>query len=352
MLHPHERKFFMIRSLYATVIFCGVSTAVVAQSGIPAYKSKPVTVQDSASYLTREGKIQIVGNDGWEDMMTKFDQLFLETHPGFKRQFLPVMKGSSVAIPALQSGTSAMAPMARAMWEDDRFSFNRLHGYDPLDIHIGYAAFGPRDGRKSPPGIYVNAKNPIAGLTIEQVRQIFTEGAKGGSITRWSQLGVKGAWAKRAIHIYGLDVGSGGTLAFRFQFLEDRTFVRTYEALPKAVDIGEAVADDPYGIALMGFFDASKLPAVRPLPVAATPGTPFLSPTYENVAAENVAFPAYLHVYIDRKPGKPLDLFVSEYMRMLLSEKGQAIIASQKDTDEGYVPLNPEKISYELQKLD
>ncbi len=102
----------------------------------------------------------------------------------------------------------------------------------------------------------------------------------------------------------------------------------------------------------MGFFDASKLPAVRPLPVAIAAGTPFLLPTYEHVASEHVDFPAYLHGYIDREPGKPVDPFVKEYIRMLHSEKGQAIIASQKDTDEGYVPLNPDKIGVELRKLD
>lgn len=331
--------------------FIGAGTFAQAQSSIPAYQPTPVTVPDSASYLTREGKVQIVGNDGWEEMMVKFDELFLKTHPGFKRQFHTVMKGSSVAIPALQTGVSALSPMARAMWEDDRFAFHRLRGYDPLDIHIGYAAFGPRTGKKSPPWIYINAKNPLAGLTVEQIRQIFTDGAPGGSITRWSQLGVKGAWANRTIHIYGLDQGSGGTLAFRAQFLEDRTFTRSYEALPKPADIGQAVADDPYGIALLGFFDATARPNVKPLPVAQE-GTAFVLPTYENVSAEKTPFPAYLHIYVDREPGKLMDPFVKEYVRMLLSEQGQAIIATQKDTDEGYVPLNPEKIAAELKKLD
>jgi phosphate transport system substrate-binding protein len=342
----------MLPKRFQAMLLCGFTSVAMAQHSIPAYTPTPVSVPNTASYLTPDGKVQIVGNDGWEDMMKQFDQLFLDTHPGFKRQFLLVMKGSSVAIPALQTGVSAIAPMARAMWEDDRFAFNRLHGYDPIDIHIGYAAFGPREGRKSPPGIYVNAKNPIAGLTIEQIRQIFTEGANGGSITRWSQLGLKGAWAKRAIHIYGLDEGSGGTLAFRSQFLEDRPFVRTYEVLPKPADIGAAIADDPYGIALMGFFDASKTPLVRPLAVALGQGAPFLLPTYDNVASEHVPFPAYLHVYINREPGKPVDPFVKEYIRMMLSEKGQAIIATQKDTDEGYVPLSPDKIETELRKLD
>jgi phosphate transport system substrate-binding protein len=332
-------------------VFC-LSVVAHAQGGAPAYQPVSVAVPDSTSYLTRDGKVQIVGNDGWEEMMTKFDELFLKTHPGFKRQFHTVMKGSSVAIPALQTGVSAFAPMARAMWEDDRFAFNRLHGYDPLDIHIGYAAFGPRAGRKSPPWIYLNERNPLVGLTVEQIRQIFTEGAPGGTITRWSQLGLKGPWANRTIHVYGLDQGSGGTLAFRSQFLEDRTFTRNYEALPKPADIGRAVADDPYGIALLGFFDASAVPSVKLLPVSTKRGSDFLLPTYENVAAERVSFPAYLHIYVDREPGKPMDPFVKEYVRMLLSEQGQAIIATQRGTDEGYVPLSPERIAAELKKLD
>jgi phosphate transport system substrate-binding protein len=37
---------------------------------------------------------------------------------------------------------------------------------------------------------------------------------------------------------------------------------------------------------------------------------------------------------------------------MLLSEEGQAIIATQEETDEGYVPLRPDRIEEELQKLN
>jgi phosphate transport system substrate-binding protein len=342
----------MFRQKIAVLTIAATSILSQAQSSIPVYQPVPVTVPDSATYLTRDGKIQIMGNDGWEAMMSSFDELFLKTHPDFTRQFHTVMKGSSVAIPALETGVSALSPMARAMWEDDRFAFHRFHGYDPLDIHIGYAAFAPRTKRKSPPWVYVNAKNPLAGLTVEQIQQIFTEGAPGGTITRWSQVGVKGAWANRAIHVYGLDQGSGGTLSFRSQFLEDRTFIRTYEALAKPVDIAQAVADDPYSIALLGFFDAGTNSNVKSLPVAQEHGAAFALPTYENVAADKTPFPAYLHIYVNREPGKPMDLFVKEYVKMLLSEQGQKIIATQTDTDEGYVPLNPDRIAAELRKLD
>jgi len=47
-----------------------------------------------------------------------------------------------------------------------------------------------------------------------------------------------------------------------------------------------------------------------------------------------------------------MDPFVKEYVKMLLSEQGQVIIATQKDTDEGYVPLSHDRIAAELKKLD
>lgn len=43
---------------------------------------------------------------------------------------------------------------------------------------------------------------------------------------------------------------------------------------------------------------------------------------------------------------------MNEYLKVLLSAKGQAIITSQTDTDEGYVLLSPDKIAQELQKLN
>jgi len=173
----------MKKRLMKTAIF-GLSIAlaagpVVAQD-LPTYVPQPVTVPDSASYLTRDGSVQIVGNDGWDAMVDQFNVLFLKTHPDFGRKFHTVLKGSSVAVPGLETGISAFAPMGRVMWETDRASFHRFHGYDPVDIRVGYDAFGPRRGGKTPPGIYVNASNPLSGLSVEQVKRVLTVGGKGG----------------------------------------------------------------------------------------------------------------------------------------------------------------------------
>jgi phosphate transport system substrate-binding protein len=342
----------------AQTIAAGTMAALplLAQSSEPqpqTYVPHPVTVPERANYLTRDGAVQIVGNDGWDAMMAQFNELFLKTHPDFGRNFHLILKGSSVAIPGLETGISAFAPMGRAMWDTDRASFHRFHGYDPVDIRIGYDAYGPRNGRKSPPGIYVNAKNPLPGLTVEQVQRILTEGNKKGDVSRWGQPGVDGRWANRTIHIYGLDPSSGGAVSFRMEYLNGLPFNHSYEGLEKPADVIRALAEDPYGIALLGFVDAASVStAVHELPVAAKDGESFVLPSYDVVHAGGYPFPSYLHIYIDREPGKAVDPFVKEYVRMVLSKDGQKIIAEQKDTEEGYVPLDPRLIAEELKKLE
>ncbi len=176
----------------AAVLVCLVSQpALRAQSGtpeLPAYVPQPVQIPKDATYLLPDGSVSIIGNDGWETILGQFNNLFIKSHPGFKFQM--VLKGSSVAMPALEAGVTAFAPMGRSWWEVDKVVFRELHDYKPLDIHIGYDGFAPRPGHKNPPGIYVNAKNPLAGLSVEQATRIFTSGASQGDITHWDQLGL------------------------------------------------------------------------------------------------------------------------------------------------------------------
>ncbi len=341
------------KSLRSLTVLLAVSAISTMAQELVSYVPHSVKVSDDATYLTRDGAVQIVGNDGWQAIIDQYDELFLKTHPDFGRKFHTVLKGSSGAIPGIEMGVSPFAPMGRAIWEADQTAFRIYHGYVPLDIRIGYDAFGPREGRKSPPGVYINAKNPLAGLTVEQVKRVLTEGNPNGDLSRWSELGVGGKWAVRTIHVYGLDPTSGGNAWFRAEFLNGLPYTRSYEPLPKGADVMHALAEDPYGLALLGFANVGPVSKdVKPLPVAAKEGSPFVLPTYDVVSADQYPFPSYLHIYVDRQPGKPIDPFVKEYLRMILSAEGQAILAAQKDTEEGYVPLAPRLVPEELKKLE
>jgi phosphate transport system substrate-binding protein len=51
---------------------------------------------------------------------------------------------------------------------------------------------------------------------------------------------------------------------------------------------------------------------------------------------------------VRRVPGEALDPFVVEYLRLVLSRDGQAIVAQESD---GYVPLNAAQVAAERVRL-
>lgn len=71
-------------------------------------------------------------------------------------------------------------------------------------------------------------------------------------------------------------------------------------------------------------------------------------------SATEVAAHAYplgrsLYFYLRKAPGQPLDPVVREYLRLVLSREGQAIVAAQPN---GYIPLTAIQAQAQLRKLD
>ena len=324
--------------------------SLAAAAEIPSYRPQPVEPPKGASYVQPDGSVYIVGNDGMEEILKEFNALFAKTHPGVR--FKMLLKGSSTGIAGLTAGVSAFAPMGREAWGTDASGFREVYGFQPFDIHIGYDGY-VRPKHKNPPAVYVNAKNPLAGLTLEQLARVFTMGNPAGDVTRWEQLGAKGEWAKRAIHLYGQYDDGGAATSVRKARLGNRAFAHEYEELEKPCDVVKAVAEDPYGIGLASFCDAAAVsPNVRILPLAMKAGQPFAGPSYEDVGAGRYPLAVHMRIYAVRKPGQPLDPLVKEYARLALSKEGQAIIAAHKDGDEAFIPLNAAEVEAELAKLD
>lgn len=328
------------------ITFCLAARAAAQESA--SFHPQPVALPLNATYVLADGSVYIVAGEDARAMLTKFNELFVKTHPGFKFKLL--LKGSSATAPSgLTTGVSAFAVMDREMWPLEVRPFRQTYGYAPTDIRIGHNGYFAPDQTR-PPGIYVNARNPLAGLTLEQVSHIFTTGGGSGDITRWNQLGLQGDWTERVIHIYGPRDDGGFASAIRDQLMGGFPFARRYEPLPSYEEIIKAVAEDPYGIALVGFFEAKLTPAVRMLPIALKENAPYSTASYRDVMKGLYPFSTFLHLYVNRAPGKSLDLFVKEYARMVLSREGQAIIAAEKSR--GYVPLSAWEAAEELKKLE
>jgi phosphate transport system substrate-binding protein len=335
-------------ALLTTAVHAG---PITVDPALPAYQAKPVTVAKEAPYRLPDGSVYIVGNDGMKEMLEQFNLLFAKSNPDVR--FTMLLEGSSTGIGGLSAGVSALAPMGREAWPTDLGGFKEAYGYQPTDIHIGYDGYARGSGHKNPPGVYVNAKSPLAGLSMSQVTRVFTQGAPSGDITHWRSLGVGGDCAQRAIHVYGPRDDGGFATSARVALLAGRPFTSRYEPMPKFADTMKAVAADPCGIALGQWGDPDALaPQVKLLPLSSEDGAAFALPTPENVQAGRYPMTPHLHVYVNRTPGKPLDPLVKEYLRMALSREGQAVIAALPPGDEPFLPLTAAEAARELAKLD
>jgi phosphate transport system substrate-binding protein len=288
------------------------------------------------------------GSGGTERLLAELNGLFARTHPELAAR-LPRGGLPSLSLYGITTGVSAIALMDREAWPLEIRPFHQTYGYEPTGIRIGRAGYSA-PGRPNPPGIYVNARNPLPGLTLEQVVRVFTTGGVDADLTDWGQLGLQ-QWAQHAIHLYGPRDDGGLVSALRHAKMGVLPLARRYEPRSSAARILQAVADDPYGIALVGWCDARLISAaVRMLPIAEKTGKPFAACNYQEVLAGKYPLSPVLYLYVNRTPGQPLDPFVEKYVRLALSPEGQEIVASEK-SGPGYLPLNVSDVAEELAKI-
>jgi phosphate transport system substrate-binding protein len=306
-------------------------------------------VPRDAPYRLADGSAYLVGDKALEPVLTRLNALFARENPDVR--FTMLLRESPVGIDGIIAGVSVFAPIAHDAWESEIDPFKRLHGYRPLDIRIarvGHAA----SGRENPPGVYVNAANPLRRLTIDEVGRIFTTGQLPSDLRHWSQLGVGGEWAKHAIHVYGTRDDGETVTALRIARFGGRPFARHYEALSTDADVLEALIGDRYGIGLAWRVDARRVPAgVRWVALSSEAGSAPSQGGYGDVRQGLYPLSPFAHIYVNAPPGQPLDPVARAYLRLALSAAGQQIIESQKEGAAGFVPLTAEEIAQERAKI-
>ena len=260
------------------------------------------------------------------------------------------LQGNAAALDGLSASVATLAVCDRAAWPLETRPFRQFHGYEPANVKIGRFGYASGDC-PIPPAVYVNAANPVHGMTIEEVKKIFVRGSAAGEITRWGQVGLVGEWAERVIHVYGLrDDGSYATAA-RHDHFDSLPFSRAYEPLVPPAQAARAVASDQAGIVLLDSMEPDLIPAdVRLLPLARERHGPYSGASYDDVLQGKYPLSPYLHAYFDRPPGEPVQNVVRQYLELLLSAEGQHWIALNKSA--GVVPLSPEEKAQELRKLE
>lgn len=320
------------------------SNAPTVDQNLPRYEPRPIAIPKGARYLMSDGSITIIGYNDMGGIFANLNALFTTAHPGFK--FTMVLKGTANAAPALTHGVSAFAPMGAEFSNLELAAYKSVVGEEPLQFRVAHCSLNLR-AKSGPVGIFVNKTNPLERLTVDQVAQIFTSGNPAGDVTTWGQLGLKAEWANRPIHPYGIaEEAAAGLANMMLKKMGSRPFTPQYDSFPQSVDVIKRVGQDPSGI---GFASGNLLtPEVRPVAIADREAGYYSRMTVTDIVEGKYPFDRYLFIYVRRVSRTPLDPFVKEYLRLVLSREGQQAIAAASP---GYLPLSAHEVAEELAKL-
>ncbi|MDR4506929.1 MAG: PstS family phosphate ABC transporter substrate-binding protein [Candidatus Brocadiaceae bacterium] len=292
---------------------------------------KPYTKMSGIS-----GNLNSIGSDTMNNLMTFWAEGFNKVYPNVKAQIEG--KGSTTAPPALISGTAQIGPMSRAMKPTEIDAFEKKYGYKPTQIRTALDALA----------VYVNKDNPVKGLSLPQVDAIFSKTRRGGyseDIMKWGQLGLVDDWTNRPISLYGRNSASGTYGYFKEHALFKGDYKDSVKEQPGSASVVQGVAEDRYAIGYSGI--GYRTSGVCSVPLAVKEGRHFIEAELDNVLNGSYPLARFLYVYINKKPGQPLDPLVREFVKFILSREGQGVVIK-----DGYMPLPEKVIVEELKKVD
>lgn len=320
-------------------------------SDIPSYSPQQVAPTAGAGYVLPDGSIQIIGFDDMSGILESLNTLFAQSHPGVKFKDVPV--NNLASLHALIFDATAFAPVGTEFLSAAGAPYRAIVHAEPFAIRVAHASLNPK-AKLSPLVIIVNKSNPLESLTADQVTHIFTTGGRKADIVRWSQVGLKGELASREIHPCGLpesdhypsEDASFGEYMF-LRKLGGGHSARNYQMLTAYADVVKKVSVDPQAIGITAFNRVSA--DVKVLGVIANDWAKPSSVTADEIINGKYPYDRYLYIYVRRVPGQPIDPFVKEYLRLVLSREGQVAIAAEAH---GYLPLSAREVAEELGRLE
>lgn len=291
--------------------------------------------------------IRIWGPPAMTGITRRWAEAYRRTHP--EVAFELVLKGSDTAVPGLYSGKADIALMGRENDEVDDNGFSRPMGYPLTRVAITSGSLTV-PGKSDAIAVLVPRANSLSGLTLGDLGRILDCGtdAPRKPLRTWGELGLKGRWADRPIHIYIYDMGSrtgafvqhvvtGGRRRMCWDRLKEYGDNRRLDGtIENSADrIGAAARRDPDALAIANAAQAAD--ALKLVAVSRGAGQPFVIPAASSIADGSYPLARRTYAFVKHRPGSPIDPNVVSFLRFVLSPTGQSLLAA----DRGYLPLDP-----------
>jgi phosphate transport system substrate-binding protein len=259
----------------------------------------------AAPLLASAGTVTVKGSDTMVILAQRWAEDYMKKNPSKKVQVTG--GGSGTGIAALVNGTTDIADASRPIKETEAKQVQEKFNTAPVETAVA------RDGV----AIYVNDQNPIAQLTIEQVKGIYL-----GDVRNWKEVGGKDA----PIVLYSRENSSGTYVFVKEHVLGNEDFAPEAQTLPGTAAVVNAVAKEKNGV---GYGGAAYAKGVKEVKIVGKDGQAY-SPNAENVKSGKYALSRPLFMYTRGKPSGE----AKEFIDFCLSAGGQAIV-----TQVGYYPI-------------
>ena len=255
--------------------------------------------------------LQNTGSDTLVNLALAWAERYMEIHPDIRISVTG--GGSGTGIAALINGTIQIANASREM-SSEEIALAGKNGITPVRFIVALDAIA----------VVANPGNPVTGLTIGQVSDMYT-----GRITRWSQVGGE----DRPIVLLSRESNSGTYVYFLEQVVRKgnargkELFSPETLLMPSSEGITAEVRQNPNAIGYDGL--GYVTPDMKKVAIAKEVGTPFVLPSVKSVRDGTYAVSRPLYMYTAGQP----EGGVKAYLDWVMHD-GQGLVK-----DLGFVPL-------------
>jgi phosphate transport system substrate-binding protein len=285
------------RGSAATILIAGILAGCSEKSESPSASAT------SGNPAAKRDKIVIKGsNTVGEELAPRLVAEFKKDHPNAK--FDLESKGTGTGFSGLVSGACDIAAASRPIDPGEQ-ELAQTRGIQMNEHAIGAYSVA----------VVVNAANPVASLTTDQVRDLFT-----GKVQNWKDVG----GPDTPVHLFIRDPVSGTHKGFAELAMGNKPYAA--DNLSKFTDyaqIVEAVGKDAGGIGYASFQLAAKSGA-KPVSIGG------LAPVAASVNDGKYPYARVLHLYTN-KAAEPAD--ARAFIEFVMSARGQAVLDEM-----GFVP--------------
>tara|TARA_B000000475_G_scaffold174878_1_gene140629 strand:- start:382 stop:1275 length:894 start_codon:yes stop_codon:yes gene_type:complete len=257
--------------------------------------------------------IQNKGSDTMLQLAQAWSELYAKDNPDVRVAVSG--GGSGTGIAGIINGVVDIANCSRAMKSGEAEKVKEAHGVEAVQYVMGLDCLA----------VYVHKDNPLEKISVEQLGQIFGED---GTITKWSQLGVKAPDGKDDIVRLSRQSNSGTYVYFKETVIpEGKSFKPGSLDMHGSKEVVELTAKTPGAIGYSGMGYATD--DVKMLLVSQKEGDKAFGPNNENALSGDypIARPLFMYTLGEPKP------HVKAYLDWCLSEAGQKVVEAT-----GYVP--------------